>query len=391
MNKSIFQRKGLRLYFRFGTLIPNMTSVATSHSLKSRTRPQSGDFFISQAAALTLAGGTRFNGAVPEGQADSLTGEVVFTTGMTGYVNTLTDPSYSGQIIVFTYPLIGNYGVPGPSGWESTKIHARGVVVSELAGFWSHAGHPKGLGKWLAEQHVPIITGVDTRALTKYLRTRGTTAGIISTSAANLPAGTTVAIPKVSCTTPELINAGHRKTIVLVDCGLKQNIIRSLVKQGVTIKRVPYDYDYTNEPYDGLLVSNGPGDPTDYPETIAVLRRALAAPQPKPVFGICLGTQLLGLAAGARTYKLLFGHRGHNQPAATPDGRAFITSQNHGYAIDEKSLPTGWHVTFRNLNDNSIEGIAHDSLPFSAVQFHPEATPGPTDTAWLFNDFAKAL
>ncbi len=198
-------------------------------------------------------------------------------------------------------------------------------------------------------------------------------------------------------TEPEIINPGQPKTIIAVDCGMKQNIIRHLVALGLTVKRVPHDYDYTGEAYDGVFVSNGPGDPTDYPATIAVLRRAIRGH--KPVFGICLGTQLMALAAGGRTYKLKFGHRGHNQPVIAnrrlsvlaTEGQGYITSQNHGYAVDAGSLPRDWQVTFRNLNDDSVEGIAHHTLPFFAVQFHPEAAPGPTDTAWLFSEFARKL
>jgi carbamoyl-phosphate synthase small subunit len=194
---------------------------------------------------------------------------------------------------------------------------------------------------------------------------------------------------KVSVDQPVTLNPGRPKTVIAVDCGIKANILRSLVRLGVTVRHVPHNYDYTHESYDGVLVSNGPGDPTDYPETIAILAKAMAAS--KPIFGICLGNQLMGLAAGGTTYKLRFGHRGHNQPAVTPEGRAYITSQNHGYALDAASLPSDWEVTFRNLNDDSVEGIAHRTKPFFAVQFHPEATPGPTDTAWLFTKFGDTL
>jgi carbamoyl-phosphate synthase small subunit len=359
----------------------------TSQVLNSSGRSDGGDFFIPQAAKIVLDGGITFAGFVPEGQKDSLSGEIVFNTGMTGYVETLTDPSYSGQILVFTFPLLGNYGVPGPETWESTKIHLRGVVVSELNAAWSHEGSTQSLGMWLREQGVPIITGVDTRELTKYLRTRGTMNGVITTH--DHP-DFKITLPQiVSVEKPEVINPGQPKTVIAVDCGMKENIIRNLVALGLTVKRVPHNYDYTSEDYDGVFVSNGPGDPTDYTDAVAILKKALD--QDKPVFGICLGIQLIGLAAGASTYKLKFGHRGHNQPAVTPEGRGYITSQNHGYAIDEKSLPPQWRVTFRNLNDNSVEGIAHTSKPFFAVQFHPEAAPGPTDASGLFREFMEKL
>ena len=339
---------------------------------------------------IELPGGVSFHGRIPTEQRTSLTGEIVFNTGMTGYVETLTDPSYSGQILVFTFPLIGNYGVPGPEVWESSKIHLRGVVLSELSATYAHAGSQLSLRKWLEEQGVPFIVGVDTRALTKYLRTRGTMPAIItSADSTDRPDEDQPTPSKISIAAATVINPGRPKTVVAVDCGMKQNILRSLENQGLTIKHVPHNYDYTAEEFDGVLISNGPGDPTDYSETIEILRHALELD--KPIFGICLGAQLMGLAAGGTTYKLRFGHRGHNQPAISTSGKAYITSQNHGYALDEQSLPTDWKVTFRNLNDNSVEGLAHSTKPFFAVQFHPEATPGPTDTSWLFNEFFKQL
>jgi carbamoyl-phosphate synthase small subunit len=211
--------------------------------------------------------------------------------------------------------------------------------------------------------------------------------GVITTSPnpslASLPS------PKVSISEPVVLNPGRTKTVIAVDCGIKANILRQLSALGVTVKHVPHNYDYTQEPYDGVLISNGPGDPTDYPETIKILAKAMQVG--RPIFGICLGAQLMGLAGGGSTYKLRFGHRGHNQPAVTPEGRGYITSQNHGYAIAEDSLPKDWRITFRNLNDDSVEGIAHRTQPFFAVQFHPEAAPGPTDTSWLFDDFARTL
>jgi carbamoyl-phosphate synthase small subunit len=340
-----------------------------------------------QAAKLTLEGGVSFEGYIPEGQVTSMVGETVFNTGMTGYVETLTDPSYAGQILVFTYPLIGNYGVPSAKTWESSQMHLRGIVVSEVSQKWSHEGSLESLLTWCQEQNVPIITGVDTRAVTKYLRTRGVMPGIIGVES---PTNITLPSPtKVTIANPIVINPGQSKTIIAVDCGMKENIIRHLVGLGLTIKRVPHDYDYTSEDYDGVFYSNGPGDPTDYPQAIAILAKSLA--KEKPIFGICLGTQLMALAAGGDTYKLKFGHRGHNQPAVTPDKKGYITSQNHGYAVNEQTLPADWQVTFRNLNDNSVEGIAHTSKPFFSVQFHPEAAPGPTDTNWLFKKFLETL
>ncbi|HEY1644967.1 MAG TPA: glutamine-hydrolyzing carbamoyl-phosphate synthase small subunit [Candidatus Saccharimonadales bacterium] len=350
-----------------------------------KNRSLGGDFFKGR---LDLSDGTTFWGLVPKHQVGSYSGEIVFNTGMTGYIESLTDPSYAGQILVFTYPLIGNYGVQTKA-TESTKIQVSGVIVSEAALYGSHVDSEYSLLEWLKSQDIPILTGVDTRAVTKHLRVGGTMAGTIGLKK---PKKLTNKLEKryVSIEQPVIYNPKKSKTIILVDCGSKENILRSLLQLPVRIKRVPYDYDYTNEPYDGVLLSNGPGDPTDYVATIKIAKKALA--KGRPVFGICLGSQIMGLAAGAKTYRLKFGHRGHNQPCQEAvSGRSFITSQNHGYAIDEGSLPKDWKVSFRNLNDDSIEGISHKTKPFFSVQFHPEACPGPTDTSWLFKAFYKSL
>lgn len=344
-----------------------------------------------QKARLVLDDGIVFLGQAPAWQAArNYSGEVVFNTGMTGYVESLTDPSYAEQILVFTYPLIGNYGVLPAEDWESSKIHAAGVIVSSTCINWSHPKATQSLLGWLEAQGVPIVTEIDTRSLTKHLRERGTMAGTITARLRGRVSSPVLRTPHVSINQPEHYGKPGGKRVVLVDCGAKENIVRSLVGLGLNIKRVPHDYDYTAEDYDGVMYSNGPGDPTDYPETVGIARRAMKIG--KPVFGICLGTQIMALAAGAKTYKLLYGHRGHNQPCInTGDERCVITSQNHGYAIDDKTLPKDWQVTFRNLNDNSVEGIAHKTKPFFSVQFHPEASPGPTDTAWLFEEFYKLL
>lgn len=351
-------------------------------------RSNGSDFFIPKKSALVLSDGKKFSGVSPDWQDGTFVGEVVFNTGMTGYVESLTDPSYTNQILVFTYPLIGNYGVQ-IADQESSKIQVNGVVVSEIALNPSHLDSNNSLIGWLKSQKIPIITNVDTRELTKYLRTRGTMIGAIS-STDTKSTDFKLSAKKVSVDKPILHNTAHKKKIILVDCGTKQNILRSLLKLPIQVKQVPHDYDYTNEIYDGVVISNGPGDPTDYQATIKIAKKALA--KNKPVFGICLGTQIMALAAGAKTYKLLFGHRGHNQPCKETDSEhCYVTSQNHGYAIDEKSLPKEWKVSFRNLNDKSVEGIEHKTKPFFSVQFHPEAHPGPTDTEWLFERFFKSL
>jgi carbamoyl-phosphate synthase small subunit len=364
-------------------------NLLKTHSQNMHIRRSERNVFFSQKPGrLTLSDGTVFAGSMPDWQTSTYDGEVVFSTGMTGYVEALTDPSFAGQILVFTYPLIGNYGVDLTAA-ESDRIQVRGVIMSDLAPHWSHAGGQQSLPDWLQSQNIPLLTGVDTRALTKYLRTRGVMAGSISSEATAPPKA--VAIPTISIPEPVVYNAGTgKKKVILVDCGLKENILRSLLALDLEVKRVPYNYDYSGEIYDGVVLSSGPGDPADYTATIAITKKILA--QGKPLFGICLGNQIMALAAGGTTYKLKFGHRGHNQPCQEDaTKRCVITSQNHGYAIDEKTLPKDWRVSYRNLNDNSVEGIAHKTKPYFSVQFHPEACPGPTDSGNLFKDFGAML
>lgn len=344
-------------------------------------------------AHLTLETGETYSGQSPASQQKTCFGEVVFNTGMVGYVESLTDPSYSGQILVFTYPLIGNYGVSHSSTWESPSIQVKGVVMSEIAEHHSNHHAEKSLVTWLAENNIPYITGVDTRALTKQLRLQGVIPGCIS-FADHKPThfedfANTDWVKEVSIKEPRYYGEGE-KEIIVIDCGIKENILRALLNFPVRLKRVPYDYDFTEEKWDGLFISNGPGDPKHCTATIHILQKALA--KKRPTFGICLGTQLMALAVGASTYKLPFGHRSHNQPCIdSTTEHCYLTSQNHSYAVDEQTLPADWRVTFRNLNDQSVEGIEHTSLPFFAVQFHPEAAPGPMDTQWLFKKFYDLL
>ena len=345
------------------------------------------------AARLALHSGEVFEGCLPQGRQGEFFGEVVFNTGMVGYPEAMTDPSYFGQILVFTYPLIGNYGVPDASAFESDRIQVAGIVVSEAVQTYTHRDAKKSIAMWCLEQNIPIMSDVDTRTLAKTLSHVGVVPGVITTHN-TLPShfkdiNDENLVEKVSIKTPIVTGTG-KKRVIAIDCGMKNNMMRYLEKMPITIKRVPYNYDFTHEEYDAVFISNGPGDPAMCGETIAILQKAMKTK--KPMFGICLGAQLMARAIGASTYKLPFGHRAQNHPCLDEKTkRCYLTSQNHGFAIDEKTLPFDWTVRFRNLNDNTVQGIWHNSLPFFAVQFHPEHAPGPTDTVWLFDEFYKIL
>lgn len=360
---------------------------------------------MSQGSRLVLEDGSSFEGQL-FGYSGATAGEVVFTTGMVGYPETLTDPSYRGQIVVFTYPLIGNYGVPKaetdqhglPLGFESSRIQAAGIVVVEQSKYYQHRSSSRSLHQWLESEQIPGLAGVDTRALTKRLREQGTMLGRIETAGVSVPFRDPNGTDLVAeVTVPDAIRydcgVANAPTVLLVDCGCKANIVRSLLRRGVNVIQVPYEDYFLNREFDGLLISNGPGDPKRCTATVRNLERALALG--KPILGICLGLQLLSLAVGADTYKLKFGHRSQNQPclefvpgeSGMQPGRCVITSQNHGYAVREQTLPRDWRLWFRNANDGTVEGIRHVSKPFAAVQFHPEACPGPVDTAWIFDEF----
>jgi carbamoyl-phosphate synthase small subunit len=342
-----------------------------------------------ESARLVLEDGAAFAGRLC-GFPAAVAGEVVFNTGMVGYTEALTDPSYRGQILVLTYPLVGNYGVP--PAFESRRIQAAALVVAELADEYSHAGALKSLPQWLHEEGIACLSGVDTRALTKRLRSRGCMLGKLVADGADtafIDPNAQNLVSQVSLH-EKAVYEGPGKTVLLVDCGAKASIIGELRARGLRLVCVPWDYDYAAEEFDGVLVSNGPGDPAACGPAVENLRRAMQ--RGRPVMGICLGHQLMALAAGASTYKLKFGHRGHNQPCIEEGtGRCFITSQNHGYAVDESTLPAGWHAWFRNANDGSNEGMRHGSKPFLSVQFHPEAAPGPVDCAPLFDQFVGML
>ena len=364
---------------------------------------------------LILSDGTTFEGEAFGAKTDT-DGEVVFNTGMAGYPESLTDPSYRGQILTFTYPLIGNYGVPSEekNQWgfsenlESENIHVRGVIVSQVSEDYSHHTAVSSLQRWMEHHGIPGITGIDTRALTKKLREHGVMLGrIVQGSGAGSQELGEIADPnelnlvaEVSCKEPITYEptTDNRQPIAIIcyDCGIKNNIIRSFLKRGVTVHRVPWDYDLPSSSleYDGVFISNGPGDPKKCDKTIENIKWSID--QNIPTFGICLGNQLLALAIGGDTYKLKYGHRGCNQPCVEHDAKGvatkkcIITSQNHGFAVSEK-LPDGWVPWFTNANDQTVEGIRHSSGKFFSVQFHPEATPGPEDADYLFDTFLKVL
>lgn len=339
---------------------------------------------------LTLYDKTKIIGK-PFGYLHSIAGEVVFATGMTGYPQAFTDPSFKGQILVLTYPLIGNYGVPDESLWESDKIQISGLIVSDYIDTPSHYQSIMTLDTWLKKQKIPALVIKDTRFLAQYLRDNGSTLGKIiidkeiefyDPNKDNLVAQ--VSQKKVT------IHGNGGKTIVLIDCGAKRRIRENFLKRGIKVITVPWDYDVFNSnlKFDALFISNGPGDPKTIDATITTVKKSLE--NKIPTIGICLGNQVLALAAGGDTYKLKFGHRSQNQPCILEGSeRCYITTQNHGFAVGK--IPDGFKPWFTNANDKSNEGIIHNKLPFMSVQFHPESTPGPLDTEWIFDYFLEKI
>ncbi len=411
-------------------------------------------------AILRLSDGSTFVGE-SFGYEGSVSGEVVFNTAMSGYPESLTDPSYAGQLMVLTYPLVGNYGVPPftieanglATFMESDRIYASAIIVSEYSGEYSHWNAKESLAEWLQREHVAGITGIDTRALTKRLRENGVMIGTISIegqpdapkalyegvnfvdkvstkeiihysptpkTTENTETPRTTKTTKIETTettettkaeTTETTKAETTKTtknteipeptpkVLLVDCGVKHNILRCLLRRGVEVIRVPWNYDFNTLEFDALFLSNGPGDPDTCMEAVEHIRQFMAEEEAKhdptkvrPLMGICMGNQLLGKAAGATIYKLKYGHRSHNQPVReVGTERCFITSQNHGYAVDTTTLGSDWEPLFVNMNDGSNEGIRHKHYPWYSAQFHPEACSGPTDTEFLFDQFVALL
>ena len=353
---------------------------------------------------LQLSDGTEFHGK-SFGYEQPVAGEVVFNTAMMGYPESLTDPSYAGQLLTMTFPLVGNYGVPPftfdkqtglPDFMESDRIYASALIVSDYSEQYSHWNAVESLGEWLQREKVPGITGIDTRELTKVLREHGVMMGkiLFDDEPNNVPEADYEGVhfvDRVSVKEIVRYNEGAGRKVVLVDCGVKANIIRELIQRGVEVVRVPWNYDYTDMEFDGLFLANGPGDPDMCSEAVEIIRKQMSRSR-KPICGICMGNQLLSKAAGATIYKLKYGHRGHNQPVRmVGTQKCFITSQNHGYAVDARTLDKDWEELFVNMNDASNEGIRHKENPWFSSQFHPEACSGPVDTEFMFDKFVETL
>lgn len=349
-----------------------------------------------KTATLHLEDGETFEG-ISFGAEKSAAGEVVFSTGMVGYPEALTDPSFYGQILTLTFPLVGNYGVPTEEKltelsnfFESNRIQIAGLIVSDYSEHHSHWEAFQSLGDWLKKYDIPGLANVDTRAITKRLREKGSMLGKVEFPGQSIDyydPNSKQLLDLVGIKEPITYGEGDKEILVL-DCGCKESIVHNIVGKGFRVKRVPWTYDLQNAEYDGLLISSGPGDPKICNQAIHQIRHALR--KDKPILGICLGHQMLALAIGAETYKLKYGHRSQNQPVMEEDTRkCYVTSQNHGFAVDADTIPAEWKAWFTNLNDGTNEGIRHESKPFRSTQFHPEANPGPVDTRYIFEEFLE--
>lgn len=341
---------------------------------------------------LILSDGAKIDG-ISFGHNQSVAGEVVFATGMTGYPQALTDPSFKGQILIMTYPILGNYGIPERSLWESDHIQVSGLIVSNYIDTPSHFQSKMTLGQWFKNEKLPLLQIKDTRFLTQKIREKGVMLGkiVIDKPIAEYNPDLDNLVEQVSPKTLTIEGSG-KKTVVLLDCGAKDNIKRCFLNRGVRVIHAPWDFDpFSNknkENFDAVFISNGPGDPKMADKTIATVKKSLE--NKIPTLGICLGNQILALAAGGDTYKLKYGHRSQNQPCVmTKTNRCYITTQNHGFAIGD--VPSGFSPWFVNANDGTNEGIIHDKYPFASVQFHPEANPGPKDTEWIFDYFIEKI
>ncbi|KAF2456506.1 carbamoyl-phosphate synthase subunit arginine-specific small [Lineolata rhizophorae] len=363
-----------------------------------------------ERATFTIKDGPIYSGK-SFGAKSNISGEAVFTTSLVGYPESMTDPSYRGQILVFTQPLIGNYGVPSSTRddygllrfFESPNIQAAGIVVADVAENPSHWTAVESLGQWCAREGVPAISGVDTRAIVTFLREQGSSLARLTIGeeydadedeAYIDPEGINL-VRKVSTKAPfHVPSAGGDVHVALIDCGVKENILRSLVSRGASVTSFPFDYPLHKvaHHFDGVFISNGPGDPTHCQSTVYHLQKLMENFVSLPIMGICLGHQLVALAAGARTVKLKYGNRAHNIPALDlTTGRCHITSQNHGYAVDATTLPPNWKEYFVNLNDSSNEGLIHTQRPIFSTQFHPEAKGGPLDSSYLFDAYLDSV
>jgi len=348
---------------------------------------------------LKFQDGTKIEG-LSFGYEKSVGGEIAFSTSMMGYPESLTDPSYKGQILTLSYPIVGSYGIPKKELWESKKIQVSGLIVSHYIDTPSHFQSTQTLGEWLKKEQIPALEIPDTRLIVKKIRDEGAalvkiefgeTIDFIDPNRENLVEMVSTKEVKIYEPFAHLGGVQRRnKTVVLIDCGVKENIVRELLKRDIRVIKVPWDFDFIQKGIkcDGILISNGPGDPKMADKTIEIVKKAL---QKKiPILGICLGNQILALASGGDTYKLPFGHRGQNQPCElVGTKKCYITTQNHGFAIGR--MPVGFKPWFINSNDKTNEGIIHNLLPFMSVQFHPEAAPGPVDTSWIFDYFLKTL